>query len=88
MAQSGVVKRLQRRRARASAAPGKIGGHVPGRIGRRHADRLRARMAEGALALRGPVADLAGRGLMVVCRRLWAFARGDGLRFKRNSARQ
>lgn len=58
VAPSRVVKWSQRRRATGSAAPGKIGGHVPRKIRGEQADWLRARMAEGAFTLRGLVAEL------------------------------
>ena len=45
VAPSSVVKWSQRLRATGSAAPGKIGGHVPRKIRGGQADRLRARMA-------------------------------------------
>jgi putative transposase len=88
IARSSVVKWSQRRRATGSAAPGKIGGHVPRKIRGAEADWLRARMAEGAFTLRGLVAELAARGLEVDYRTMWAFAHAAGLSFKKNRARQ
>ena len=100
VAPSSVVKWSQRRRATGSAAPGKIGGHVPRKschwsaIGPsdngdgEQADWLRARMAEGGFTLRGLVAELAERGLKVDYRTMWAFAHAEGLSFKKNRARQ
>ena len=58
VAPSGVVKWLQRFRATGSAAPGKIGGHVPPRIRGGHAVWLRTRMAEAPFTLRGLGAGL------------------------------
>jgi putative transposase len=87
VAPSSVVKWSQRRRATGSAAPGKIGGHVPRKIRGEQADWLRARMAEGAFTLRGLVAELAERGLKVDYRTMWAFAHAEGLSFKKRMAR-
>jgi putative transposase len=88
IAPSSVVKWSSRRRVTGSAAPGKIGGHVPRKITGEQASWLRARMAEGAFTLRGLVAELAERGLKVDYRTMWAFAHGEGLSFKKNRARQ
>jgi putative transposase len=88
IAPSSVVKWSQRRRATGSAAPGKVGGHVPRKIQGAEADWLRARLAEGDFTLRGLVAELAERGLKVDYRTMWAFAHGEGLSFKKNRARQ
>jgi transposase len=88
IAPSIVVKWSERRRTTGSAAPGKIGGHVPRKIGGAEADWLRARMAEGVFTLRGLVAELAGRGLKPDDRTMWAFAHAEGLSFKNNRARQ
>ena len=88
VAPSSVVKWSQRRRVTGSAAPGKIGGHVPRKIRGAQAEWLRARMAAGAFTLRGLVAELAERGLRVDYRTMWAFVHGEGLSFKKNRARQ
>lgn len=83
IAPSSVVKWSERRRTTGSAAPGKIGGHVPRKITGEQASWLRARMAEGDFTLRGLVAELAGRGLKVDYRTMWAFAHAEGLSFKK-----
>ena len=88
VAPSSVVKWSQRRRATGSAAPGKIGGHVPPKIRGGHADWLRARMAEAPFTLRGLVTELAERGLRVDYHTMWNFAHAEGLSFKKNRARQ
>lgn len=88
VAPSSVVKWSERRRATGSAAPGKVGGHVPRKIQGEHEAWLRARMADGAFTLRGLVAELAERGLKVDYRTMWAFAHAEGLSFKKNRARQ
>jgi transposase len=88
VAPSSVVKWSGRRRETGSAAPGKIGGHVPRKIRDEQAEWLRTRMAAGAFTLRGLVAELAERGLKVDYRTMWKFAHGEGLSFKKNRARQ
>ena len=88
VAPSSVVKWSQRRRATGSAAPGKIGGHVPRKIRGEQADWLRTRMAAAPFTLRGLVSELAERGLRVDYRTMWAFAHGEGLSFKKNRAGQ
>lgn len=88
IAPSSVVKWSARRRETGSAAPGKIGGHVPRKITGEQASWLRTRMADGAFTLRGLVAELAERGLKVDYRTIWAFAHAEGLSFKKNRARQ
>jgi len=88
VAPSSVVKWSQRRRATGSAAPGKIGGHVPPKIRGDQAEWLRARMASGPFTLRGLVAELAERGLKVDYRTMWAFAHAEGLSFKKNRVSQ
>jgi putative transposase len=88
VAPSRVVKWSERRRETGSVAPGKIGGHVLPRIRGEHEVWLRARMADGDVTLRGLVAELAGHGLKVDDRTMWAFAHAEGLSFKKNRARQ
>ena len=83
---SSVVKWSQRRRASGSAAPGKMGGHVPRKIQGEHEVWLRARMAEAPFTLRGLVAEPAERGLRADCRTMWAFAHSVGISFKKNRA--
>lgn len=85
VAPSSVVKWSQRRRRTGSAAPGKIGGHVPRKIRGAEADWLRARMAEGNFTRRGLVAELAERGLKVDYRTMWAFVHAEGLSFKKTA---
>lgn len=88
IAPSSVVKWSQRRRATGSVAPGKIGGHVPRKIRGAEAEWLRIRMAQGPFTLRGLVVELAGRGLKVDYRTMWAFTHAEGLSFKKNRARK
>ena len=83
VAPSSVVKWSQRKRATGSAAPGKMGGHVPRKIRGEPEVWLRVRMAEAAFTLRGLVAELAERGLRVDYRTMWNFAHSEGLSFKK-----
>jgi len=85
VAPSSVVKWSQRRRVTGSAAPGKMGGHVPRKIGGDQAAWLRARMAEAPFTLRGLVVELAGRGLRVDYHTMWNFVHADGLSFKKTA---
>jgi len=87
VAPSTVVKWSLRRRATGSAAPGKIGGHVPGRIQDGHAQWLRQRM-KSDFTVRGLAAELADRGLKLHHGTVWKFVRREGLSFKKNSAAQ
>lgn len=88
VAPSSVVKWSQRRRVTGSAAPGKIGGHVPHKIKGAPADWLRVRMAAAPFPLRGLVAELSERRLQVDYRTMWNFAHAEGLSFKKNRAGQ
>ena len=88
VAPSSVAKWSLRRRATGSAAPGKIGGHVPPKIRGDQAEWLRRRMASGPFTLRGLVAELAERGLKVDDHTMWDFAHAEGLSFKKNRTRQ
>ena len=87
VAPSSVVKWSQRLQATESAAPGKIGGHLPRKIKGADADWLRACTAEARFTWRGLVAELAMRGLLVDYHRMWNFAHAEDLIFKK-SARQ
>jgi transposase len=80
---SSVVKWSQRFRATGSAAAGKRGGHRPRLLVGAHAAFLRERIARGDFTLRRLVAELAGHGLKVDYRTVWAFVRGEGLGFKK-----
>ena len=57
-------------------------------VGAAAGDGLRARLAEGDFTLRGPVAELAGRGLKADYRTMRAFAHAEGLGFRKNCARR
>jgi len=88
VAPSSVVKWSRRRRATGSAAPGKIGGHVPHKIRGEPAVWLRTRIAAAPFTLRGLVGELAERGLRVDYHTMWNFAHAEGLSFKKNRSGQ
>ena len=85
---SSVVKWSKRLRETGSAAPGRIGGHVPLTIAGEHRAWLVERTRSGPFTLRGLVAELAERGLKVDYRTVWKFVRREGLSFKKNRAGQ
>lgn len=84
---SAVIKWAQRLRDTGSAAPAKIGGHVPQKIRGSHADWLRARAGDGDFTVRGLAAELAERGLKVDAKTVWKFVRREGLSHKKNCRR-
>jgi hypothetical protein len=88
IAPSSVVKWSERRRTTGSVAPGKIGGHVPRKIGAN----MRIGCGPGCRMVPSPCADwwpnwpsVASRSTTARC---GAFAHAEGLSFKRNRARQ
>jgi putative transposase len=81
---SSVVKWWQRFKATGSPAAGKMGGYRPRVLVGEHAAFLRERIAQGGFTLRSLVAELAGRGLKVDYRTVWAFVHREGLSFKKN----
>ena len=88
IAPSSVVKWSHLRMSTGSVAPNKMGGHLARKISGAQEDWLRARVAEAPFTLRGLVAELADRGLVVDYHTLWNFVHGEGLSFKKNRARQ
>ena len=81
---SSVVKWSQLFRATGRVVAGKMGGHRRRLLVGEHADFLRERIAQGDFTLRGLVAELAGRGLEVDYRTVFAFVHREGLSFKKN----
>jgi putative transposase len=81
---SSVVKWSQRFKATGSPAAGKMGGYRPRVLVGEHAVFLRGRIAQRDFTLRSLVAELAGRGLKVDYRTVWAFVHREGLSFKKN----
>lgn len=86
VAVSSVVKWSQRYRATGSAAPGKMGGHVPGKLIGETRRWLLERTAAQNFTLRGLVSELAERGVQVDYRTVWKFVHAEGLSFKKNPA--
>ena len=83
VAPSTVVKWSHRKQATGSVAPGQMGGHKPRRISGDDEDWFRERVMTSPFTLRGLVAELAGRGLKVDYRAVWAFVHREGLSFKK-----
>src|SRR3977135_303404 len=80
---SSVVKWSQRFKATGSPAAGKMGDYRPRVLVGEHAVFLRGRIRQGDFTLRSLVAELAGRGLKVDYRTVWAFVHREGLSFKK-----
>lgn len=81
-----AVRWARRFRTTGSAAPGQMGGHKKRAIAGAHRVWLLLRCREQDFTLRGLVAELAGRGLKVDYRSVWAFVHEQGLSHKKNSA--
>src|SRR5688572_11359164 len=67
-----AIEWVRRFRETGSVAPGKIGGYKPKKIRGAHRDWLLARCQAKDFTLRGLVAELAERGLVVDYRSVWA----------------
>ncbi len=83
-----AIEWVRRFRETGSVAPGKIGGYKPKKISGDHRDWLLDRCQHKDFTLRGLVAELAGRGLKVDYRSVWAFVHAEGLSYKKNGARR
>lgn len=83
VAVSTAVNWVRRLRETGSTAPGQMGGHKPRRLAGEHRDWLLQRAAASDFTLRGLVAELAGRGVKVDYRSVWAFVHAEGLSFKK-----
>lgn len=83
---SCVSKWSGRVRATGSVAPGKIGGYKPRAIAGEQAAWLKERVQGDDFTLRGLVAELAGRGLIVDYRTVWSFVHEADLSFKKKRA--
>jgi putative transposase len=66
-----------------SFAPGKMGGNRPKKIAGVHRDWLLERCRGQDFTLRGLVAELGERGLVVDYRSVWAFIHAEGLSYKK-----
>lgn len=86
---SSAVRWSQRQRSTGSVAPGKIGGHRKRKLAGER-DWILQRMARPPeVTLRGLMAELAERGIVVSYGALWNFVHGEGLSFKKKrSARR
>lgn len=83
VAVSTAINWVRRFRETGSAAPGRMGGRKPKTIRGAHHDWLVWRCQERDFTLRGLVAELAGRGVQVDYRSVWAFVHAEGLSFKK-----
>ena len=88
VAASTAIKWLQRVRVTGSAAPGQMGGQKPRAIAGVHREWLTQRCQTQDFTLRGLVAELAGRGLKVDYRSVWAFVHAERLSYKKNGPRR
>ena len=70
---STAIHWVRRVRETGSVAPGKMGGHRPKLISRKHRIWLLQRIKEADFTLRGLVAELAERGLKADYRTVWNF---------------
>src|SRR5438270_10697190 len=73
VAASTAICWVKRFRATSGAAPDKMGGRCPRKITGEHREWLVERCKSGDFTLRGLVSELAGRGLKVDYRTMWAF---------------
>jgi putative transposase len=80
---SAAIDWVKRHRQTGSLKPGQIGGHKPKKISGEHRDWLLQRCREKAFTLRGLVSELAGRGLKVDYRSVWAFVHAEKLSYKK-----
>src|SRR5262249_1342885 len=80
---STAIRWVARYRRTGSIAPVQMGGYKPKSIAGTHRDWLIARCGAGDFTLRGPVAELAGRGLKVDYHTVWDFVHAEGLSFKK-----
>ena len=83
VAVSTAIDWVNRYRRTGSLAPGQIGGHRPKKLVGEHRDWLLRRCRDRDFTLRGPVAELAERGLSVDYRVVWAFVHEEKLSYKK-----
>jgi len=84
---SSAVRWSQRLRRTGSAAPGKIGGHRRRILKDERMWLMERFAAKPDVTLRGLLAELADRGIVVSYGALWNFVHAEGLSFKKNRAR-
>ena len=80
---STVINWVRRRRETGSLQPGQMGGHKPRKIAGEHRLWLVARCRKRAFTLRGLVAELGERGLVVDYRSVWEFVHAEKLSYKK-----
>jgi putative transposase len=80
---STVIRLVRRLRETGSLAPSRMGGRRPKKLSGAHADWLRRRCAQKDFTLRGLVAELGERGLVVDYRSVWAFVHAERLSYKK-----
>ncbi len=85
---STAIRWVQRVRRTGSVAPDRIGGYKPRRLVGEHRVWLLERCRSDDFTLRGLVSELAGRGLKVDYRSVWAFVHEEKLSFKKNLHRR
>jgi putative transposase len=80
---STVIAWVRLFRETGSVAPGKMGGHRPKKLQGAWRDWLLERCRERDFTLRGLVAELGERGLMVDYRSVWEFVHAEKLSYKK-----
>jgi putative transposase len=80
---STAIRWVQRLRRTGSVSPAKIGGYRPKKLAGPWRLWLLERCRGGDFTLRGLVAELAGRGLKVDYRVVWAFVHAERLSHKK-----
>lgn len=85
---STAILWVRRFRETGGVAPRQMGGRKPKAIRGEHHVWLVSRCKERDFTLRGLVQELAGRGLKVDYRSVWAFVHAEKLSFKKNHSGQ
>jgi putative transposase len=80
---STAIRWVGRYQATGSVAPSQIGGYKPKKISGDHRAWLLERCRASDFTLRGLVSELAGRGLKVDYRSVWAFVHVEKLSYKK-----
>jgi putative transposase len=80
---STVINWVRRWRATGSLRPGQMGGHKPKKISGDHRTWLLERCRAAGFTLRGLVAELGERGLVVDYRSVWEFVHAEKLSYKK-----
>jgi putative transposase len=80
---STAIRWVDRYQATGSVAPRRIGGYKPKKISGAHRAWLLERCRASDFTLRGLVSELAGRGLKVDYRSVWAFVHAEKMSFKK-----